>query len=181
MAKVPSRRLVIDACIARASGGEGAVHPTSKNCRDFLKAVLEIRHRMVLTEAIAQEWDEHQSGFARRWRVEMFARKIVERIDVPEDESLRHRVARAADDPHIAVILHKDCHLIEAALASDKRIASIETSSRDHFRDVARSVKELPRIGWVNPDDPAEAAIGWLAAGADLRSCRRLIPRDTGS
>lgn len=37
-----SKHLVIDASVARSSGGENAMYPTSKNCRDFLKAVLEV-------------------------------------------------------------------------------------------------------------------------------------------
>jgi hypothetical protein len=75
-----SRRLVIDASVARSSGGEAATYPTSKHCRDFLKATLKICHRVVMTPDIMEEWRAHQSGFARRWRVSMEARKKVERM-----------------------------------------------------------------------------------------------------
>ena len=50
-----SRRLVIDASIARACGGEDAVYPTAKSCRDALMAVYDICHRVVMTEAIDEE------------------------------------------------------------------------------------------------------------------------------
>ncbi len=39
-----SKRLVIDASIARSAGGNEATIPCSKHCRDFLKSVLEICH-----------------------------------------------------------------------------------------------------------------------------------------
>ncbi|MGA9382780.1 MAG: hypothetical protein WBV73_28800 [Phormidium sp.] len=62
-----SKLLVIDASVARAAGGESAKSPTSKYCRDFLLAVLDISHRVVMTPDIRKEWDKHQSSFARTW------------------------------------------------------------------------------------------------------------------
>ena len=79
-----SKRLVIDADVARASGSETATHPRAEHCRDFLNAVLPLSHRIVMTEKINNEWKNHQSGFARRWRVSMDARKRIERINPPE-------------------------------------------------------------------------------------------------
>jgi len=63
VAKVRSRVLVIDASIARAAG-DVSMHPTSRNCRDFLQAVLDTCHRMALTTPIKEEWNRHQSRFA---------------------------------------------------------------------------------------------------------------------
>jgi hypothetical protein len=54
-------RLVIDASVARSSGDQGATYPTSVNCRDFLLAVLNICHQLVMTQDIKAEWDKHQS------------------------------------------------------------------------------------------------------------------------
>lgn len=85
-----SRRLVIDASIARASGGPGAVSPTSKNCSDFLQAALDICHRVVLTTEILEEWNRHKSKFASRWLASMFARKKANLIESTEDQNLRH-------------------------------------------------------------------------------------------
>ena len=70
-----SKYLVIDASIARSCGGEDAKHPTSKNCRDFLKAVLKICHSMVMTDELQAEWNKHESTFARKWRVSMIAKR----------------------------------------------------------------------------------------------------------
>ncbi|VXD11233.1 hypothetical protein PL8927_140065 [Planktothrix serta PCC 8927] len=70
-----SKYLVIDASVARSCGGEDAKHPTSKNCRDFLNAVLKICHSMVMTPELKVEWNKHESTFARKWRVSMIARR----------------------------------------------------------------------------------------------------------
>ena len=118
--------------------------------------------------------------FAQEWLNGMIARKLVERIDVPLNVSLRDRVSKAAKSRKVAAILDKDCHLIEAALATDKIVISIETSCRDHFRAVAHAVAELRGIGWVNPADPAESAIAWLETGGGVKRCQRLAPKSVG-
>jgi len=70
VAKVPFPVLVIDASIAHAAGVTSK-HPTDQKCCEFLQAVLDVCHRMVLTAPIREEWNKHQSGFARMWRVSM--------------------------------------------------------------------------------------------------------------
>ena len=65
MADKVSKRLVIDASVARAAGGEDATFPISVYCRDFLQAVLDISHRVVMTPDIRDEWNKHQSKSAR--------------------------------------------------------------------------------------------------------------------
>jgi hypothetical protein len=185
MAKVPSRLLVVDACIAQAAGGDDAVHPTSKHCRDFLLTLREVGHRLAWTAAIEEEWTKRRpeavharrlSKFASRWLKSMHARRQVEKLAVPPNPSFRRRVAKAAKVPKVVAILDKDCHLIEAAVAADRIIASIETSCRDYFRGIAHQVAELPGIGWVNPDDVTEAVLEWLAEGARIETCRKLSP-----
>ena len=81
VAKVRSRVLVIDASIAKAAG-EISMHPTSRNCREFLQAVLKLCHRMAMTEAIQAEWNKHQTRFARGWRTSMVARRKLEFIEI---------------------------------------------------------------------------------------------------
>jgi hypothetical protein len=74
MAKIRSRLLVVDASIARAAG-DVSTHPTSRRCCDFLLAVREICHQIVMIAPIQHEWDKHQSRFARTWRLSMLAKK----------------------------------------------------------------------------------------------------------
>jgi hypothetical protein len=50
VAKKASRRLVIDASVARSATLSD--NPTSTACREFLQAILEVRHRIVLSAEI---------------------------------------------------------------------------------------------------------------------------------
>ena len=56
-----SKRLVIDASIARSAGGSKATVACSTHCRDFLKSVLEICHRIVMTPEMMSEKKNTQS------------------------------------------------------------------------------------------------------------------------
>src|SRR5207248_3536986 len=115
MARARSQRLVIDASVARAAGPQDAVHPTAKLCRDFLLGVLDVCHHAVFSSSITDEWRVHQSGFARQWRVAMFARKKIEQLDDPVNRELRRQIEKTtSDDKHQDAML-KDVHLIEAA------------------------------------------------------------------
>src|SRR6266568_2952163 len=103
-----SRRLVIDASVARAAGGEGTTHPTSKHCRDLLQAVLTICHRVVLTPDITQEWNTHQSRFARLWRVSMVARKKIYHANTAIDQELHHKIESSTVSARAQEAMRKD-------------------------------------------------------------------------
>ncbi len=168
-----SRRLVIDASVARSSGGEDAVFPTSKNCRDFLKAVLDICHHAVLTPEIRKEWHKHKSNFARRWLVSMFARKKAALIDSAEDQVLRGKIYQASQSEKAGAAMLKDIHLLEAALVTDEIVVALDETVRALFIEAAISVGEIRKVVWINPDQPDEEALLWLKGGAkpDRKRC----------
>lgn len=169
-----SRRLVIDASIAHASGGEEAIFPTSKNCRDFLIAVRTICHRVVMTTAIIEEWNNHQSNFARRWRVSMEARKKVVRVSAPTDDNLRYKIKHIASSDKARDAMLKDIHLIEAAKATDQTVIALDETVRNLFASISQSVGEMRNIVWVNPDKAEEQSISWLENGAKPEKKRLL-------
>jgi hypothetical protein len=119
-----------------------------------------------MTEPIREEWDEHQSRFARRWLRSMFARRKVDRLQVSADPTFREHLSEAAPDDTVAAIMAKDCHLIEAARAADRSVLALDDSVRDHFRRAASQVRELREVSWVNPCSAEEEAVRWLAEGA---------------
>ena len=176
MAKRTSRRLVIDASVVQAAGPEGATSPTSKNCRDFLKAVLTICHQVVMTPDIGEEWKKHLSGFSRKWRVSMEAKKKVHRPGSVVDDELRARISNAASSDKERDALSKDTLLIEAALATDCAIAALDDTALRAFRKAANSVREIRRIVWVNPGKTDERPIAWLEEGARIERTRQLRP-----
>lgn len=179
MAKVKalSTVLVIDCSIAHAAGPEGAEHPTAKHCRDFLRAVLRICHRIGMSPAIAEEWKRHRSGFARQWLVSMHARKKVVAIDADDDARLRGALETAATSDKSREAMVKDAHLLEAATQSDQRIAALDDKVLGLFAKVAREHKAIQQICWVNPDRDFDDIIKWLEAGAPMEESRQLGSR----
>jgi len=168
------RRLVINASIARACGGKGATHPVSKRCRDFLLAVMGICHGVVMTSDITLEWNKHQSNFARRWRVGMVARKKLDLVHDVTDNELLDKVMRTATNQKDREAMLKDFCLIEAAMATDQTVISLDEEARNLFAEAARAVGELRSIVWVNPAEPTEQSMSWLESGAKPEEKRRL-------
>ena len=62
--------------------------------------------------------------------------------------------------------MYKDACLIEAALATDRTVASLDESVRALFRQATDQVGELRAIVWVNPEREEDDPILWLKRGA---------------
>lgn len=166
MVEKVSKLLVIDASVARAAGGESAIGK-SKDCRDFLLAVLDISHRVVMTRDIRKEWDKHQSNFAQTWLRTMVAKKkLVYRNDIVINDELWKGVEDFTEFDNQREAMIKDLLLIEAALVTDKIIVSLDEIVRKLFDRAAEQVEELRNIVWVNPAKPEEQVISWLESGA---------------
>jgi hypothetical protein len=150
---VVSRRLVIDASVASAAGL--TMKPTSRRCRELLKAVLRISHRVTMTPLLRAEWNNHQSLFAARWLSDMTSKAKVEAIADVRNEKLR------AETP-ATVSAQKDLHLIEAALATDKIVISLDDRARTEL-----SVPAAAEVMWVHPVDEGRHVIYWLNKGAE--------------
>lgn len=115
MKNANSKFLVIDASVAHASGGVSATHPDATHTRDFLQAVLKICHKAVMSPAIRDEWNVHQSGFARSWRKSMVARGKLLLSDIDEREDIRQKINQALATDKQKDAMQKDCHLLESA------------------------------------------------------------------
>lgn len=162
-----SKRLVIDASVARSCGPPDATYPTSVNCRDFLQAVLTICHRIVMTPDIREEWDKHQSRFAKAWLRSMVARKKLEVCNISFDESLWNHIEATAQTDKNREAMVKDLRLLEAAISTDKIVISLdENTARKLFRKAALTVDSLKSVVWVNPDKAEETPLEWLKDGA---------------
>lgn len=174
MAKKSSRLLVVDASIARSSGGEDAIFPTSKKCRDFLSAIRRICRKIVMTPDLSDEWRKHQSNFARIWRVSMEARRKVEHINNDPNDELRRKIESNAASEEGREAMLKDIHLIEAAMETDSLVSSLDETARNLFGTASSKVGEINNIVWANPDKVEDDAISWLENGAKSEMKRRL-------
>jgi hypothetical protein len=128
---------------------------------------------MAMTGPIKEEWKKHQSGFARRWQVSMMARRKVMFVEVPAHLSLEKRITRVESRKVIAA-MEKDRRLVEAAMATERLVVSLDDEMRDHLRDHVAKLPEVRAICWVNPCTPEEGAIAWLEAGAPAERSRTL-------
>ena len=170
-----SKRLVIDTDVARASGDEDATDPRAIHCRDFLKEVRAQDHRVVMTRKISDEWKRHRSRFAFEWRVSMDARRKIDRINPPEDQTLQDKITTTTSDENEIEVMEKDFHLLQAALATDQTVISLDETVRQLFKRTTQQVGEIQHIIWVNPDQTAEERpIAWLQNGAPPEAHRRL-------
>jgi len=157
-----SRRLVIDASIARSSG-EG--RPPAQACRAFLADVLDICHRLVLASPARCEWKKHRSRFASTWGVSMEARKKTDRPEVSPDHRLRREIRRLPLPQRTVAAMLKDAHLIEAALSADGLIVSLDEEARKGFARASQSIPRIEGIVWVNPERDCNVR-DWLRSGA---------------
>lgn len=180
MAKKHRRRLVIDANVARSAGSRHlrprsatSARAVSVACHQFLNTVRDVGYHVVMTTNIRQEWLRHRSNFSATWLIQMYGRRQVHRHDAEHDEKLRTRIVSAVSDNRKQAA-EKDVHLIEAALGTDRLVASQDERARGIFREGSRSVRELKPIVWVNPTLPADDAIGWLRNGAPSEARRQL-------
>ncbi len=173
--------LVIDTDIASAASDKDTRDARSKDCRNFLLAVRDTRHKLVSTEAIRAEWHMHQSRFTRIWLASMVARSQVCWIDAPADDRLRRKVEQRATSEKKREAMLKDVHLIEAAYQADKVVSSMDETVRHCFHQATQKIGVLKQIAWVNPCKSEETIIDWLRNGAELEKERLLGYRGENS
>jgi hypothetical protein len=172
-----SKCFVIDACIARSSGFK--TKPISEYCRLFLEEILNSSARVAFNKELKIEWDKHQSGFARKWRVAMFSRRRIDIInDSCENEHLRDVIHNAELNNKALTAALKDIHLVELALKYDKIIFSSDNTVRLIFWRSMRDVKVMEDIVWYNPVDQFEDILLWLGEGARVTNKQRLMETD---
>lgn len=164
----------MDASVAAAAGKTMA--PTSKRCRDFLLTLRqETNCRVVMPPELGDEWEAHRSGFSRTWLANMAQRGRVIPDPIPPSEKMRHKIeGAAATKKREADALRKDFHLVEAAIATDRTVVSLDETVRKLFKAAAHEVAAIRKIVWVNPDDTDEQPLDWLKDGAKAENARML-------
>ena len=170
------KRIVVNASVARAAGGEDATASVSINCTEFLESFRDqTSHHIVMTLELSEEWDEHQSNFAAAWLANMIATKRFHYIKLPQNRTLHEKIeATATQEKDINAML-KDFHLLGAALATDKTIISLDETVRALFARATQQVGEIWDIIWVNPDRiTEEQPITWLQNGPPPEVHRQL-------
>ena len=171
-----SKRLVVNASVARAASGVEATASVSVSCTEFLETFRdECPHHVVMTPELYEEWDEHQSIFAATWLASMIATGRSCDVESSENQALCTKIEKAAEQKNQIPVMRKDFHLLEAARISDQTIISLEKRVRRHFAHAAQHVDEIGDIVWVNPERmEEEEPLVWLQNGAPPEDHRKL-------
>lgn len=175
MAKKVSRRLVIDASVARSA--TMSQDKTSTACREFLQEVLTVCHRVILTREINQEWqyaalqvhskaDEVRSRFLVGWMFAMGRKGKLLRPPVAQDTSLRDRINHMGLPEQHRQAISEDLHLLEAAMAFDGVVISRDDTVERLLRGITRNCREIRKVVWCNPVRAGNEALEWLRSGA---------------
>lgn len=167
---------MVDASVAGAAGGKTATAPASTRCRDFLLTLRqETECRIVMQPKLKDEWDAHKSLFARTWLTAMVSRGRVIFDEVPPSNRMRREIeSSAAANQRDLKALRKDFHLVEAAIATDRTVVSLDETVRRLFKAAAQSVVAIKKVVWVNPSIAAEQPVKWLRNGAKPENARML-------
>ena len=171
-----SKRLVVNASVARAAGGEEATVSVSISCTEFLETFRdECPHHVVMTPELSEEWEENQSRFAATWLRSMIARKRFVYIEPLVNQALRGEIEGTATNENEIEDIQKDFHLLEAARETDHIIISLDETVRGLFARAAERVGEIRDIVWVNPERvEEEEPLAWLQNGAPPEEHRKL-------
>jgi hypothetical protein len=180
---VPARnpkRIVVDASVAWACNDPDVAGVDPNTCAAFLRELRAMQHRAVMSPDLEQEWTSpppamrQPSSFGARWLAGMLARGLVDYRRNVANIEFRYRLEQATAEAAVRRILRDDVHLIEAAMATDRLVASLDEQVRWHLRRACRTATELSGIIWVNPDRPEETPIAWLRTGARAERRRML-------
>jgi hypothetical protein len=185
MAQSIQKWLVIDASVGGMTGSGIVAEDTPQGkCRRCLRTVRANQYGVFFHPQTWEEWRRHRSEYAKEWLQQMYSRKAVtiKREDkIPESVlSLRiqqltgKKIGMEILSEAVCTIMLKDCHLLEASLAADNIIVSLDDKVRFHFTAAAESIGEIRGIVWVNPNKEYEEVIAWLEAGAKLEKQRTL-------
>jgi hypothetical protein len=96
----------------------------------------------------------------------MTARKkvcvVLPAADVSVVEKLKK--AQVAEKDEAAIL--KDVLLVEAALATDSTVASLDEEVRSLLRAFSEQWGRIKTVAWVNPTKVEDRAVAWLSSGA---------------
>ena len=169
--KPRARQLIVDADIIHAASG--SINDLSTRCREVLAVIQQVGHAVIRTPAIEAEWNDHASRHALRWMVEMESRRRLLDVDKAETGLLGALGRLPVQVPERKIML-KDCHLLEAALASEQRIISNDEAAYFHFYQASGTISQLRLVMWASPMRDADACVDWLAAGAKPETKRKI-------
>ena len=160
------RILVIDLNIFYAANDKSSA--TDANiCSDFLETVRNSKHRIVFSKELEDEWESYEkelSEYALGWRANMRRAKLIAKQEIDVMRDLRSKIRSERVHAKFCSSMHpeEDVHLLEAALQTNKIVASFDDTARRCFASVSRQISEIKEIMWVNPKEESETCNVWI-------------------
>ncbi len=167
--------IVVDASVARSAGESGKEEAAF--CAKCLSIIWDRSFHLIMTKDIHKEWEKHRSGYSSNWLAKMIGKRRVKNI--PPDKSLciDNKIERSSDfNKRQKKALKKDGLLIEAALASDKRIVSKDKEARELFHKLTSQTPELHNVYWAHV--MCSKCLEWLKANAEFGRKWRTLKLD---
>ena len=143
--------------------------------------MLEICHKIVMTEQIYEEWKKHESNFAKRWRIGMIARRKLVNFGDVSDVDIKNEIDNLAVSQRDRAAMKKDALLITVALAADGLVASSDDTVRKLFSQACKNIARLDPVIWANPATDFAAISQWMRRGAKNSRSLRLKNFGEGS
>jgi hypothetical protein len=107
----------------------------------------------VLSRDLEREWERHASEFSRMWWTRMKRKGAIAELGPCQNQALRGDIEACAEPEPLKQAMRDDVHLVEAALATELRIVSLDTEARDLFQRLQTSVQLVSQISWIDPRD----------------------------
>ena len=133
----------------RAAGCSG--DPQAGLCSQILQDIMQICHRVAISQEIADEWDKHQSTVAKKWRRSMVAKKKLKTQFLAGIDAIRadleNQVNEKVPDAHSKKKseLQKDLHLLTATAATD----GVLITNDQKLKDLCDSYGVTSRVEWM--------------------------------
>ena len=138
---------IIDADIARSSGF--SEHPVSSGSRKLLENLKQSNHKAAMCPKLMEEWRIHKSLFSAKWLASMVAKKRI--VFIKPAKKINNFIEKNIEFCKDKEIALKDSHLVDAALAVDKVIASNDNKARNAFCNLSNKNVEIETVSWFNP------------------------------
>jgi hypothetical protein len=168
-----ARHLVVDADVLQ-SASEKSGDAKAVACRKALEAIRQVRHFVVQTPRLEEEWDNHASEYSLDWLVQMESRRRVVHAAQEPETGLQGALQKLVVTPEVLAIMVKDCHLLEAALAADRVVISKDEKAYAHFYRASDSIRQIRPVMWASPMRVADECATWLLAGAKPETKRQI-------
>lgn len=131
-----------------------------------MEAVLEMGVRLHLSQELNDEYDRNASKWFRSWLKKMWSRRLVDRIELRNFESIRGGLQSS--------VTRDDAHLVAAAIQDHARVLSLDERARIAFVSEGSAVPGLRGVLWANPSVKKERVVEWIKRGLKDDKHRRL-------